>query len=155
MMNVIGIIPKEPEIGCFRCHPCKPLHGRIRIRNALRVAVLRHAPDSFNRFILKNQLLNRIHIRTVRCQANHNHLDIKQLTDCKMPVIPGAWANEFHFGKLRPWLLAAAQTMQHRSGNSVVHHIQAGIAPMMTSFGLTPKISANNSFASGMPSMPP
>ena len=102
------------------------MYGFIRISDSLWVRIFRYTPDTFYSRIILHILLYQIHIRSIRRHWNIDHLNSKMFGDCKMSVISRYRAKEFYLVKLCP-RGASHDTMCHRSCNSIIHYVQAGV----------------------------
>ena len=89
MVHHISVIPINTEILCRRLQIGKPSYRLLRIGIALGVGILRHAPDSLDALIFRNQSFHHIHIRPLRGHRHIYHLNSKILCNRKMSVISG------------------------------------------------------------------
>ena len=124
MMNGICIIPENTEIRRSGRERRKAVHHLVAVGKAVRVGILRNAPNSFDRRVVVDILLNHIHIRPLRGHGNVDHLNAERFTDRKMTVISGGGAQKPHFFKMRPGL-GAEHAVQHIARHGIIHDIKA------------------------------
>ena len=87
------------------------------------ICKLRNAPHSLDCGIAE-QLLNRVHIGSLRCDADAQHLYAEQLAHGKVPVISRDDADEFYLSLSRPRRIPFADAEKHGAGQRIVHDIQ-------------------------------
>ena len=97
MMNYIGVVPVDTKI--FRCwfQIGKTSDGVIAVVDALWIGVFGNTPDPFHSLVVVYKIFHQIHIGTVLCHRNIDHLDAKAFGDGKVPVVAGYWTQEFNF----------------------------------------------------------
>ena len=106
MVHAVGIVPEDTEIICGRLQTGEPAYGLIRIGDALRVGVLRYAPDTLDSRIGTDKVFHHVHIRTGRGHRNRNHLDSEVFRNLEVTVITGNRAEELHLRELAPGSVA-------------------------------------------------
>ena len=89
MVDDVGLIPEDLEIGSGRLHFSKTLDRFVTVGVAVGVGILRHTPDALDGVILGHQLLDHIHIGAVRGHGHTNQLKAELLGDGKVAVIAG------------------------------------------------------------------
>ena len=127
-MDDIGLIPEDLEIRRSGLHLRKTLDGLIAVGVAIRVRILRHAPDALDIGILGHQLFHNIHIRAVGGHRHTDELKAKLLGDGKVTVIAGHRAEELALLHLRPGARRLRETKHIADVDEVVHQLQAGVA---------------------------
>ena len=95
--------PKNAEIVGGGLHRCEPLHYRIGIDRAGRIAVFRDTPHSFNRRIRSDEVFHFIHVRAVFKETDRNHADAIVFADFEVAITSRHWAEE--------WDIANSSTM--------------------------------------------
>ena len=124
-MDDIGIVPENTKIICSWFQSCKGFYRGRRIGIALRIGVLRHAPDALYRSILLHIPTHQIHIRAFRRHRNIDHFDTELLGNPEMAVISGYRAEEFDGSLLAPGLAPAINTENPCPHNTVIHQSKA------------------------------
>ena len=123
-MNGIGVIPEDAEI--VRCggHGCQLSYDLIAIRNAAWIRILRHAPDTLHRSIIRHELFDHVHVGAIFVHGNRDHLDTECLGHAEVAIIARNGAEELHFFKLAP--RGCAQRAEHPAAHDgVIHDVQA------------------------------
>src|ERR1700751_4251263 len=100
MVNGVGVVPLEPEIGGRVLNRAQTPDYFIGIDNARRIAVLRNAPHSLDGWVLGCELLDRVHIWTIFPERYRDHPDPVVFTDFEMPVIAWHGTQKRHLVKL-------------------------------------------------------
>ena len=103
VMYTVGVIPVDTEVTCSRLETCETTYGLIAVAVALRVTVLRNAPDALDGVVFLHELLDDVHIRTGRCHRNVDHLDTEVLGDAEVTVIARYRTEPLHLIELTPW----------------------------------------------------
>ena len=124
MVNGIRVIPVDPEILCLGLKRGEASDDLVGIGITLRVGVFRNAPDALYRFVLRDVLFDKIHIRSLRGHRNVYHLDAEIPGDPEVPVIPRHRAEEFHPVKPAPRCISH-NAVSIRPRNGVVHDVEA------------------------------
>ena len=127
MMDDVGVVPENTEIGGSGLHAGKAADHFVRIGLAFGIGVLGHAPDTLNGGILGGQFFHHIHVGAVGQHGNGDHLHAQLLADGEVTVIAGCGAQPLDLLLLAPGgAVGSAKDPQAHHG--VVHHGQAGIA---------------------------
>ena len=127
VMDGVGVVPEDAEVGRGRRHGREPLDCRCRIDGARRIAVLRHAPDPFDARISGDQPFHFVHIRPVVSERDRDHLDAEVLADCEMAVVAWHRAEKRDACLLAPRARTADGALEQRKRNCVVHERQARV----------------------------
>ena len=123
VMYTVGVVPVNTEVTCSRLETCETTYGLIAVAVALRVGVLRDAPDALDGVVFLHELLDHVHIRTGRRHRNIDHLDAEVLGDTEVTVVARYRTEPLHLIKLTPWC-GAHNAVGHRSRNGIIHDIQ-------------------------------
>ena len=127
MMNGVRIVPVDTEIRSCRGQRCKAAHRLIRIAVALRIGILRNTPDTLYGRIVVDILLHKIHVRSVRCHRNVDHLRTEEFGNPEMTIISGNRAQEFPVVQLAPRSISA-YTVRVGTRHGIKHDIQRRVA---------------------------
>jgi hypothetical protein len=125
MVDDIGVVPEDAEVGSGGLHGGKAAHHFVGIGLALGIAVLGDAPDALDGGILSGQLFHHIHIGAVVQHGDGDHFHAKLLADGEMTVVAGSGAKPFDLVKLAPGG-AAGRAEDPQAHHGVVHHVEAG-----------------------------
>ena len=125
MMQAIGVVPHNAEVGRRRLHGGQTADRLIRIGNPVRVGIHRDAPDSLHGRVL-GVCFNHIHIRAVRRHIHSNQLKAKILRYAEMPVVAWRGTQEFD-GFLPAPGLSAVDAVGVGHGDIIKHEVQTGI----------------------------
>ena len=136
MVDDVSLIPEDLEVGGGGLHLGEAVDGLVAVGVAVRVGILRHAPDALDGVILGHQLLDDVHVGAVRGHGDADQLEAELLGDGKMAVIAGHRAEELPLLHLRPRAgrLRETEAVAHR--DEVVHQLQAGVAAHKDLLGL-------------------
>lgn len=123
----VGVVPEDPEVGSGGAHRSEPGHGRVAVAGAVRVAVLRHAPDALDRRVLGDEPLHGLHVRAVRGHRHRDHVDPEALAEREVPVVAGHRTQERDPLLVHPARLGARHHAQQGVHQAVVHQLEAGV----------------------------
>ena len=126
VMDAVGIVPEQPEIGGGRFHAGQCTDDIIGVRDAGGVAVHRDTDHAFDGGILDGRE-NRFHIRTVIEGLHRNHFYAELIQGMEMPVIARHRTDEPDLIELPPRRKSGQRTEDESAGESVMQHGQAGI----------------------------
>ena len=126
VMNRIGVVPEEPEVGCTRAHGAEPSHGLVGIGLPCRIGILRDAPHSLDGGI-GDQAFHGIHVGPLPRQWNGEHPDAVFLANREMPVVARHRAQKGDRPFFAPWSVAARNALQKREDDAVVHEREARV----------------------------
>ncbi len=126
VMDRIGIVPEQAEIGRAGLHRRQPPRDLVRIDLAARVRIFRHAPHALDRGI-GGERLDRVHVRPLPGHRHGDHADAEFLADREMAVIAGDRADEGGRRRLRPGRGRAGHAFQQRPDDAIMHHRETGI----------------------------
>ncbi len=124
MMETIGVVPEQPEVGRGRRHRGGPPHRLGRIDRTGRIAVQGHAPDTLDRGIVAHLRLDEIEIRTVVAHRHVDHADPERRADREVAIVARHRAQERDLAPRR----TARHAEQRREHERVVHQFEARIA---------------------------
>ena len=127
MVDRIGVIPVDPEIVRRGLKMRKTQHRLLGVSIALRIRILRHAPDTLYGRVVVYILFHHIHIRSGLGHRDVDHLDAEILGDPEMAVIAGHRAQEFQALLPAPGI-ASHHAMRHGAGYIVKNDVQRGVA---------------------------
>ena len=128
MVNDVSLVPENLEIGCCRFQRGKAADGLIAVGVAVRVGILRHAPDALDGVIIGDKLLDFVHIGAIGAHGDADQFKAHLLGDGKVAVITGNRAEKFAVLDLTPGLGGILKAEHHTDGNQIVHQLQAGVA---------------------------
>ena len=128
VMDDIRLIPENLEIRGSGLEGSKAADRLIAVGVAVRVGILRHAPDTLDGVILGNQLLDHVHIGTIGAHGDADQLKAHLLGDGKVAVIAGHRAEELALLYLTPRLGRILKAEHHADRDQIVHQLQAGVA---------------------------
>jgi hypothetical protein len=94
VMDAVGIVPIEPEIGRRGLHRRQPFDGRVGINCSRRIAVFRNAPHALDGSVIGYEPLNLVHVRTIFPKRHRDHPDAVILANPEVPVVAGYGAQE-------------------------------------------------------------
>ena len=126
VMNRIGIVPEQPEVGCAGAHRAEPSHCLVGIGLPGRVGILRDAPHALDAGI-GDQPLDHIHVRPLPRQRHGDHADAVFLADREMPVIARHRTEEADRLLVAPRRAAARHALQKREDDAIMHEREARI----------------------------
>ena len=127
MVNAVSVVPEDAEIGRGGLHGGETLHGAVAVADSLRVGVERNAPDALDCIVFRDELLDHVHIRSVRKHGNRDHLKTEILADGEVTVVSGSGTEEFDLREVFPRSVAlCAENIV--ADNRIIHHIEAGVA---------------------------
>ena len=126
LMDAVGIVPHEQEVGSRRLQPGDALDGLVGVDDAVGIGILRHVPHTLDRRVL-DELLDQIHIRAGLGHGNGDELEAEALRDLEVAVIARRGAEPLDMLLAAPRFFAVQQTVGVRLGDGVVHELQAGV----------------------------
>ena len=128
IMDRIGVVPENSEVGSPGGHPCQSVDSAVRIDRTGRVTIQGHAPDTFYRGVFCHQGFHGVHVGAVIRHGDRYHFNAQMLANGKMPIISGAGTDKFQRGLPAPGDGIVAHPMQHGAQKGVVHQIEAAVA---------------------------
>jgi len=127
IMNSVGIVPEEAEIGCSGFEPCEGLDHLVRVGDPCWIGILRDTEHPFDGGVGFNERGHHLHIRTFVGEADRDHLNAEMLEDGEMPVIPGNRTEKGDLFFVFPGPVATRYTIQHGLNEHIIHHIETGV----------------------------
>ena len=124
VVHGVGIVPEDAEVGCRRMEVREGTDNLVRVRDASRVLVLRHAPDALDRRVALDEAAHHVHVGAVFLQGNRHVLDSVVGRDLEVAVIPRRRAEELDLALLAPWLVPC-DAVRIGVADDVVHEVQA------------------------------
>ena len=136
VMDAVGIIPENAEVGGGGVQACKTSYGFAGIGDAAGIGILGHAPNALDGGVIVDKSLDLVHIGAVFVHFNWNHFDTKMLGNAEVAIIAGNGAKELDVGAEAPGFIRFGQAVGHCAGNSVEHQVKAGSTANNDLFGL-------------------
>ena len=101
-MDSVCVIPEDAEVLCRRFQSCKAVDGFIGIGDALRIGILRNAPDPLDGRVGAYQLFDNVHVGAGMSHRHVHHFDSEIFRNGKVSVITWNRAQKFYFVQLAP-----------------------------------------------------
>ena len=128
MVNHIGVVPDDLEVGGSGLHPGQTADRLGRVAVAVGVGVDGHAPHTLDALVLLDQGLHHIHVGAVLGHGDVDHLEAEILGDAEMAVIAGHRAEELERVVVPPGTGRIHKTLTPAQVDEVVHQLQRRVA---------------------------
>ena len=122
-MDAVRIVPHQRKVRRGGLHRSERMDNAVRVNDAVRIRVLRNAPDADDGRIL-DPLKHRVHVGTFLGHGDRDQLHAEEFRDAEVTVVAGRGAEETQLAALGPRFGAVQKPVRKRRRDQVVHELQ-------------------------------